>query len=70
MLGRSILEGPNGKIAIIKVFFSYISCIYDSFGSFEMITKNHEEEVDAKFNFMDPHDPRKFFNLPTPVADK
>lgn len=35
-----------------------------------MITKNHEEEVDAKFNFMDPHDPRKFFNLPTPVADK
>ena len=57
-------------MTIAKISFSYISCIYDSFGLFEMITENHKEEVDAMINFMDPHDPRKTLNWPATVADK
>ena len=52
----------------IKCFLC-VSCIYDTFWWFGVVTEVNVREGDLKIKFLHPHGPRKTFSWPS-VADK
>ena len=49
--------------------FLYVSCIYNTFWWFGIVTEMNVHEGDLKVEFLNPHGPRKTFSWPS-VADK
>ena len=50
-------------------FFSYVSCIYDTFWWVGIVTEKNVHESDLKIEFLHPHGPRRTFSWPS-VTDK
>ena len=50
-------------------YFSYVSCIYNTFWWVGIVTEVNIHESDLKIEFLHPHGPRKTFSWPS-VADK